>query len=133
VFTNFPDFAFVRPILREMVRVCRPGGKVMVGQVPDEEKREELQRLAQRIGEELTQQHGPVQHPQPSSSPWARLRRWVRRRPGVAPAVVCYDFRRSDFLDFAAEAEVSAELHELPASDPYRGARFNVVYTKGSA
>src|SRR5262249_8747036 len=34
VFTNFPNFASVARVLKDMVRVCRPGGKIMAGSLP---------------------------------------------------------------------------------------------------
>jgi len=40
VFNNFPSLDFAAQVLRELARVARPGGRVLIGQVPNAERKE---------------------------------------------------------------------------------------------
>src|SRR5262245_34549414 len=51
VFTNFPQFADGIPIIKEMLRVVRPGGKVLIGSIPDVDQTAAIERCAREIGQ----------------------------------------------------------------------------------
>jgi len=40
VFNNFPSLDFAAQVLRELARVARPGGRVLIGQVPNADRQE---------------------------------------------------------------------------------------------
>jgi ubiquinone/menaquinone biosynthesis C-methylase UbiE len=131
VFTNFPSFEPVSKIIREMVRVCRRGGKVMAGSVPDDDVKEAFQEKVQKVVKDLDEKHGPVNNVTETPSFGRRLHRWLKHKVLRAkPDVVCYYFRRGDFIDQAKDLGVAWEMNDIHALNPYRGYRFNVVYSK---
>jgi SAM-dependent methyltransferase len=127
VFTNFADWVTAEAVVVAMMRVVRPGGRVMVGSLGDEATREEFERVALDVGRDLDARYGPVPAP---PSPGLRVRWWRWWRPQPTGRVVCYFFKRRDFLDLGARLGVETRITELHARNPYRGYRFNVIYTK---
>jgi SAM-dependent methyltransferase len=127
VFTNFADWTTAEAVVAEMVRVVRPGGRVMIGSLGDEATREEFERVAQEVSRNLDARYGPLQ----ASPPPSLLRRlWRWWRPEPPGRIVCYFFKRRDFLDLGTRLGVDVRVTELHVRNPYRGYRFNVVYTK---
>lgn len=129
VFTNFPDMDVARAVVREMWRVVRPGGRVLVGSLPDREKAEEAAARAAALGEELERRFGPAPV---ASAPGADgvLSRWLRRLRRVEPGIVCYDFTRADFERLGEALGAETRILEIHAGNPYRGCRFNAVFVK---
>ncbi|MCI0380648.1 MAG: class I SAM-dependent methyltransferase [Gemmataceae bacterium] len=131
VFTNFPQFESVAKVLQDMARVCRPGGKIMAGSIPDDAHASEYQKRVLEVTQELENKHGPVETPAPSITFFQRLRRWFTRKVvHVQPNIVCYYFRREDFLQFGRDHGLETQFHDIHRANPYFGYRFNVVYTK---
>ncbi|MBK7674977.1 MAG: class I SAM-dependent methyltransferase [Candidatus Accumulibacter sp.] len=131
VFTNFPDFALGAGIIREMLRVVRPGGRVFIGSIPDAAKREEYEKRIVAVAAELDARYGPPPPgPEPKpASPLDRIRNFLRP---VNPAIVCYYFNRNDFLQLGEKLGVSVELTDIHPLNPYLGYRFNAIYTKNA-
>lgn len=127
VFTNFPSLEVARAVVREMWRVVRPGGSVLVGSLPDASKAGEAAERVAALNAELEQCFGPAPPPRPSPAP-GRIRGWLKRLRGVEPGIVCYEFSRDDFERLGAELGASTRIHEIHAGNPYHGCRFNVVY-----
>lgn len=131
VVTNFPAFDYLKPIVREMVRVTKGHGKIMIGSVPDEWTSEAFKEVVQKISAQLEENCGPVQNPIAAKRTILNLRRWyLRRFKKIEPRIVCYYFKREDFIDLGREIGVKTEIFDIHKHNPYRGYRFNVVYTK---
>ncbi|MGH8643139.1 MAG: methyltransferase domain-containing protein [Gammaproteobacteria bacterium] len=131
VVTNFPEFASISQIVTEMWRVARPGGRVLVGSVPDEAHKDEYVKRVAVVGQELDQRHGPVPSvpnpPVPMEWLIRRARRWCG---GVEPTIVCYYFRTENFLGLGSALGARTEIIDIQGLNPYRGLRFNVIYEK---
>ena len=83
VFTNLPSIDDGIPIIREMLRVVRPGGKVLIGSIPDGAvERGYIDRVAQ-VGQELEERFGP---PWPGPEPAEGSTHGAGRWPGDRPA-----------------------------------------------
>src|SRR5690606_38294128 len=80
VFSNFPSFGDAVPVLREMVRVVRPGGRVMAGSITDASRAEEFQQHVYAVAAKLEQEVGPAVPPPPAPSLMERIARMFRRR-----------------------------------------------------
>jgi SAM-dependent methyltransferase len=133
VFTNFADFEIAEAVVREILRVLRPGGRAMVGSIPDVERTEEAAVRASALGEELTRLHGPLP-PAPEGPARAPLWRRLGRRviPGIEPQISCYAFSASQFEKLGALLGAAARILPIHSRNPYYGCRFNVVYEKPS-
>lgn len=129
VFTNFPSFDIGECIIREMLRVVRPGGRVLIGSIPDGEKRTEYEKRVADVTEELNSRLGPSTGVPlaPSMSLLDRLRHWLKP---ITPGIVCYYFKRDDFLRLGVELGVSVEIADIHPMNPYVGYRFNAIFTK---
>lgn len=131
VFTNFPDFASMAQVLRDMVRVTRRGGKIMAGSLPDDARKEEYQQLVPQVIRDLDRRYGPVKPVPDKPSLLDRVRGWfLRRVKRIEPQIICYYCNRADFLYLGKELGVKCEVFDIHPLNPYRGYRFNVVYTK---
>jgi SAM-dependent methyltransferase len=131
VVTNFPGFDDIAAITRDMLRVVKPGGKVMIGSVADSSRQAAFEARAVEVGQDLERRFGPPSNPPPPAEGWmAKL--LPRRRPddGVTPSIVCYYFDRQSFTDLAGQLAVPVELLDIHPRNPYAGFRFNAVFTK---
>jgi SAM-dependent methyltransferase len=153
VFTNFPDIEDGVPLINEMLRVVRPGGHVLVGNVPDRAYSAYLPARVQALTAELDALHGPYVSP---SAPVLQPRPMITSKPKVGvlqhlfgwgspspkkdtppdskvePAIVTYDFLREDFLVLGQRLDAKVELSEVHELNPYRGLRFNVTFYRGA-
>jgi ubiquinone/menaquinone biosynthesis C-methylase UbiE len=131
VFTNLPSFAEGLPIIHEMLRVVRSGGRVLIGSIPDRATKAEFESKYRKTVAELEASLGPAHEPEPAAvTSWRnRLRGWLRPS---APAgqIVSYYFDRSDFLRAGSTLSAEAEIRPVHAENPYAAFRFNVVYRK---
>ena len=50
VFLYFPDTAYASAVLREMLRVVRPGGPILIMDVPDASRREACEEARRAAG-----------------------------------------------------------------------------------
>jgi ubiquinone/menaquinone biosynthesis C-methylase UbiE len=131
VVTNFPTFDYLKPIVQEMVRVTKKQGKSMIGSVPDEGRSEGFKEVVQRISAQLEKNYGPVQNPIAANRSTLNLRRWyLRSFKRIEPRIVCYYFKRGDFMELGKELGLKTEIFDIHKDNPYYGYRFNVVYTK---
>ena len=44
--------------------------------------------------------------------------------------IICFYFRRADFLDLGRELGLATELKDIHALNPYFGYRFNALFSK---
>jgi ubiquinone/menaquinone biosynthesis C-methylase UbiE len=131
VFTNLPSFSDGMPLIRSMLRVVRPGGRVLVGSVPDRAQQARLEQAIPKVVAELDRQFGPSIEPDRPARPQmaASLRRWLK--PARASAqIICFSFERQDFIAAAEELRASVELSPVHPENPYAEFRFNAVYEK---
>jgi ubiquinone/menaquinone biosynthesis C-methylase UbiE len=135
VFINFPDFVFGTGLIREMIRVVRPGGRVLVGQIPDRANQVPFEAKAAKVVRGLDERYGPL-GPDPQRPSAGRLtqvwRRMMQRQTedDAQPRVTCYYFDRRDFVDLAAEIGAAVAISSEHARSPYADFRFNAVYQK---
>ena len=137
VFTNFPSFQVGADLIGEMLRTTRPGGNVLIGSIPDHEKRDAYAERVVEVALELQERHGPLsQHylnlggvADSDRRPW-----WTRvfSRPPVSvnASIECFYFEKQDFLKLGKQLAAECRIAEVHALNPYRGFRFNVIYTK---
>lgn len=132
VFTNFPNFDYSKRIIGEMIRVTKPGGRIMIGSLADANCSDEYSERCLEVGRELDRRYGRLEDPPLRKSPWYCIRSRVRaglNRP--EPKITCYSYHRADFLSFGEERALKTEVFDIHGLNPYRGLRFNIVYTKG--
>lgn len=131
VFTNFPDFSLAQAILTEMLRVVKTGGKIMVGSIPDQATEKEYAKRVSEVAADLEQRFGALPKPPNRSNLFDRFKFWrLKKSKNVEPGVVCYYFNKKDFLEFGDSSKSSVVINEIHAKNPFRGFRFNAVYTK---
>ncbi|MEQ8746009.1 class I SAM-dependent methyltransferase [Pyruvatibacter sp.] len=139
VLSNFPRFDLAEPLLDEMLRVVRPGGRFMAGSVTDAQTGQEFQQHVYKVATELEEKYGPVPVvPEKKQGPLAQFAKWARRifRPGERPPTkdagqaVNYNFQREDFETFAQSRGCTLEFRDVHDLNPYKGFRFNAVMTK---
>lgn len=149
VFTNFPNIEDGVPLIKEMLRVVRPGGHVLVGNLPDRLRAADLPARVEAVTAALEARYGPyLPPPMPEASlgqkemPRCKSSFWGRVFGGVnfsalphpdskvAPMIVTYDFLREEFLAVGKRLGVQVELSEVHERNPYRGYRFNVVFSR---
>lgn len=132
VFTNFPSISDGVCIIREMLRVLRPGGHVLIGSIPDVAKKEGYEKRVMDVSAELNFRFGPLVSG-PELKPVGPIT-WIQHllRP-VNPKIVCYYFDKNDFLNLGEELGVSTKFTDIHSMNPYVGYRFNVIYSKPNA
>jgi SAM-dependent methyltransferase len=126
VLTNFPAFDHFRALMLEMVRVVKHGGGVLLGSVPDQACEREFVERVKVVGAELDARFGPLRQP-------AMDVKDDREPGGIKPEIVCYYFRREDFLAFGRQHGLGVRIEDVHPLHPYAGYRFNVIYTKPPA
>jgi SAM-dependent methyltransferase len=130
VFTNLPSFKDGIGIIKEMLRVTKPGGCVLIGSIPDEELRNDYVAKVAIVNNDLELRFGPVDV-RPSRKKdywWPKLRAKFTKR--VIPAISNYYFNRIDFLSLGNQLGVETEISDIHPLNPYAGYRFNIVYKK---
>lgn len=134
VFTNFPDMSVAGPVAREMLRVTQPGGRALIGAIPDADRREAYFAHAQEVGRDLEARYGPRRLLAARERGWRlRLRDWYWRRVRrVDPTIVNHLFRKDEFLELSRREGVRATILPGHERNPYREFRFNVLLCKGA-
>ncbi len=158
VFTNLPSFKDGEPLIESMLRVVKPGGRVFIGSIPDRAEAERFQVRVAEVLKELDAKYGSAQpRPvvasdevspvEPKTAPkvgWTeRLRHFLGLSPSVndegrpleptpaaPPEIICYEFDRSDFLNLGRRLGLAVEVLDIHEMNPYRGFRFNAVFTR---
>ncbi|MEX2577564.1 MAG: class I SAM-dependent methyltransferase [Verrucomicrobiales bacterium] len=127
VITNFPSVEEFASLLEEMIRVVKPGGRVMVGSIPDEEKKAD----AARLGEKVIEEYGAFE--QPEESLRQRFYRWISRRLKEAEIqIICYTFDKDAVRNLLDGSLATVEIRDIHEKNPYFGTRFNAIWTKTS-
>ncbi|MCC6534003.1 MAG: class I SAM-dependent methyltransferase [Burkholderiales bacterium] len=130
VFTNFPTFAAGAHIVAEMLRVVRSAGRVLIGSIPDEDCKQAYERRVAEVAKELDSRYGPVR-PRPPSTGFRPLStRLLARVVRSQPEILCFYFRKQDFLALSDSVGARVQLFDVHRLNPYFGYRFNVVYHK---
>ena len=133
VFTNFPRFDDGAGIIEDMLRVVKPGGRVLVGSIPNEATKDAYEARTAEVAARLESEFGPVNNSRaavPAPDALERLRRLVSKP--ADPKIVCYYFRPEDFLALGDRLGVDVTVTNIHRLNPYEGYRFNVVYAKPS-
>ena len=130
VYTNFPQFEDGAGIIKDMFRVIKPGGRLMMGSIPDLETRETFNAHAAELAAGIEARFGPPIPPPAIGQP--KLATRVKRlwRKPVEPGVVCYDFRRGDFAALGRSLGAEVLITDIHQQNPYVGYRFNAIYRK---
>jgi SAM-dependent methyltransferase len=132
VFTNFPDMGPVKQIVTDSLRVAGAGAKMLVGSLPDQAREREYPGRVREVNESLDRDYGPLPPaPKERLGSITRMKHWwLRSIRGIEPRITCYYFRRADFLSFGSSLGVETRIEEVHRLSPYRGFRFNVIYSK---
>lgn len=134
VFTNLPDWSTANALVREMMRVVKPGGLVMVGSVPDDATKDAYQQRVYEVVKDLDTRFGPAVPLLEKRNLLARIRDriWPVEKTNVQPKITCYYFKKSDFEQAGRDLHASWQIHEIHDRNPYKGFRYNVVYQRAS-
>jgi SAM-dependent methyltransferase len=132
VYTNFPKFEDGAILITEMLRVVRPGGRVLIGSIPDAATESAYLSVVPKVAEGLHHRYGPI--PERSSSVQSagiqkRLRAWFGL-PQVRPEIICYYFRKQDFHELGRRVHAAVDICDIHSLSPYVGYRFDVIYRK---
>ncbi|MEO7728166.1 MAG: class I SAM-dependent methyltransferase [Burkholderiales bacterium] len=128
VFTNFPQFADGAPIINEIVRVVRPGGKAVIGSIPNGARQLAYEERVKQFTAELDARFGPRKEAYGESTGLTRrIRHWWTK---TDPLVSCYYFRAEDFTSLGSKLGVHVAITDIHPLNPYVTYRFNAVYTK---
>lgn len=131
VFINLPDFESSKKIISEMLRVVKPGGKIMIGSVPDKAFESKVPEAARSISEKLEKEFGPLKNPEAQEGFLSKMKKWyIKNILKIEPRIICYYFSKNDFEEFGKENGWKTEILDIHKLNPYYGLRFNVVYTK---
>lgn len=151
VFTNFPRFEDGIPLIETMLRVVKPGGRVLVGSIPDRAVSEGFAARVAEVSRDLDAKYGPSQPRPDVVSPNAeaqvvtaplglseRLQRLfglrkmpvVEAAPAAPPEIICYEFERENFIALGRSLGAVTELRDIHALNPYCGFRFNAIFTR---
>jgi SAM-dependent methyltransferase len=130
VLNNLPNFAAAAPIIAEMLRVTKPGGRVVVGAVPDVALMPLVADCVERVAAEADARYGPLKPrnaPMKADGAIAKVARKLGMLP-PAPCVQSYYFRREDFIDLGRRLNSDVTMSAVHPRDPFGGLRFNVVF-----
>jgi SAM-dependent methyltransferase len=135
VVTNFPTFDDYSGLIDEMLRIVKPGGRVLVGSVPDRAVQAGYEARVLQFAAELERLAGPplAGPPAPSPSFLERvLTRFGAKRETPPASISCYYFDRSDFEAFAAKLGVGLTITDIHPLNPYAGYRFNAIFQRAN-
>ena len=124
VVTNFPTLSEIAPIIKEMDRVTRVGGVVLIGSIPNEHFQDEDRKTALDLDSLLSSIPFDATTSRRSARKTFR-RRWLRR---VEPGIVGYYFRPEDFESLGTDLGLHTRIEPIHGLNPYVRSRFNVVY-----
>lgn len=131
VFTNFPDFQVGANLIREMVRVVEPGGRILIGSLANSETQEDYERICLDVSSELEQKYGPVPDRGRDNSMLSMAKTMFREKiQGSQPQITCHYFDKDDFSKLGESLGCSVIFTDVPKSNPYSGYRFNAVFTR---
>jgi SAM-dependent methyltransferase len=115
--TNFPAVGDAAGIISEMCRVTKPGGKVIIGSVPDSHKYDEYILAVSKYQKYLDDIYGGRENY------YDDLDLSVQAEGGI----YCYHFEKSSFQKLASSIGVVCEFHPVHISNPFHQYRYNVV------
>ncbi|BBC22735.1 class I SAM-dependent methyltransferase [Pseudanabaena sp. ABRG5-3] len=132
VFNNFPSVDYASNMLRQMWRVLKPNGQIMIGSVPESVGDTDIQaKIHQDLQKKLDSQFGTLAPRQKQENFLTKSQLWYYKRiKKIEPQIICYTFQKSDFQDFGNKLGASTEILDIHPLNPYFGYRFNVIYTK---
>lgn len=135
VFTNFPTAADGLLLIREMLRVVKPGRPVLVGNVPDRATSHDLPRRVAEVAQELEAEYGPLPSIPVGKSPtgnlFSRIKTLIlgqKNEAFVTPKIITYEFNRTDFEQVAKDVGAIVTFHPLHPTQLYHGYRFHAVF-----
>lgn len=132
VFTNFPDFDIGQSIICEMLRVVVPGGKVLIGSIPNLDTKSEYEQCVFNVSDELNEKYGPAKVNDLPAKYDGFLTRILQKVRPIEPKITCYYFTREQFQSLADSLGVHVDFYDIHPMNPYHGFRFNVVFTQAA-
>jgi SAM-dependent methyltransferase len=127
VVLNFPNFEDCVPLIREMLRVVKPGGRVMIGAVTDKNTAVQFQERAREYSKQLDLEYGPA--PSAKSTPTSSS----NLASDVPPEAIFYYYDCDRFFEFARSEGIDVRMEHVHGLNPYTDFRYNFIYTRPSA
>ena len=127
VFTNFPSLDDGVPLIDEMLRTVRVGGKVLIGNIPDRALAPELPARVAEISREMDRRYGRPYEPRRTHTDTALTYSYPNN---ARPGIVTYDFTREEFLNLDRRLGAAATIHESHVLNPYFKFRFNSIFCR---
>jgi ubiquinone/menaquinone biosynthesis C-methylase UbiE len=136
VFTNFPNASDGLPLIREMLRVVKPGRPVLIGNVPDRATAHDLPRRVAEINQHMEAEFGPrpvvpMAEKVPRANILGRISAYLAgqsQEPRVSPQITTYEFDCADFAQIALDISATVAFGSIHPTHPYFGYRFNAVF-----
>ena len=132
VITNIPSFEDVAPIIKEMVRVTKPGGKILIGSIADKDTAEQYAEYVHKYTQELETTAKATKEivvdREKKKESFGFIKNLFKRN--IEPEILCYYFSRQDFIDLGKGLGLETEITNIHSKNPYTDYRFDVIYTK---
>ncbi len=129
VLQNIPSFDEAMPLVREMLRVVKRGGRVMIGSVADKSKAAQYQVRVHEYSKWLTAEYGPPPVAGPGKLTSAASEA-VSAAPDVPGEAIFYYYDYDNFFDLGASLGADVRMEDVHPLNPYRGYRHNFILTK---
>ena len=122
---NYSSFNIPEKMILEMLRVVKPGGKVLIGSIPDKSQEVSFANKILEIQEKLTAQYGEIRTFKPNF--WHKIKFWRRLSMGK---VTCYYHEQKQFIELGERFKIPVEIVDVHSENPYKQHRFSVIYNK---
>ena len=131
VFTNFPDFNDGAVLIEEMLRIVRPGGRVLIGSIPDAAMKMEFEQKIPLVSQDLERRLGKMPElAAPRPNKLLSYLKWFGRAEQPRGEIICYYFSKSDFIDLAQRLGVNIQIAPIHPGHPYAAYRFHAIFMK---
>ncbi len=130
VFTNIANMDIGGSIIHEIVRVTKPGGRAIIGNVAYKGKDAESGRRFAEVSREMEEKHGPYQFVAKSDF-WTQFGRWFKEKVyKCRPEILCYSYSPSEFHAVGNEMGVKMTTLDIHPKSYYWGLRFDILIEK---